>query len=320
MKLQRELDHLVSEAASLASLLRQLPAQAVIERFGLERRLADVQARLTALQAEPGEARRLAQVAVAFDGEPVRGTMGIDAEFGGTGVAEFQKLVALAGAARSRGRIKGFGRIPDEQYCRFQITGTVEGSFGFLLEEDPRVDPIYGADHVAESVEEVNGLLAATTADDEQFVSAMSELDPRVRKQLAQFLKVVASNRATVKVTTERRRTVFHSADAVEEAFERVNDAQLKEEDIAVTGVIYYLPVGRRFEIRQDDGSVVSGPLAVQMDSDVVKPLVGNRCTATVRAITVVTRGKARLRHILLAVAGLDTTGSAAPDGEAGPQ
>lgn len=303
MKTQREVDALRSELATLDVMIAALPADAVLERFGLERRQAELRESLRAFEETGQPARVCGQVALAFDGRPVRGHSSIDAQFAGEGVSEFQKLLSLVAASRSREQIKGYGRIPDEQYCRLQITGTIEGSFGFLLEEDPEVEPALGETHVSDAIEEVNELLAATAGDDELFVDTISGLEPRVRNQLAQFLKVVAANEASLKVTSPGRRTQFRTSADVQDALDRVNDARLEEADDWYAGHLQgYLPAGRRFEFLADNGQLLTGPLAPLLDSDRVRPFIDQRCRAHIRTMTVFTRGKTRTRHVLLEV------------------
>lgn len=304
MKTQREVDALRSELATLARMLAGLPAEAVLERFGLERRQAELADTLRAFEASEQPARVLGQVAVAFDGKPVRGHSSIDAQFAGDGVSEFQKLLSLVAAAKSRERLKGYGPIPDEQYCRLQITGTIEGSFGFLLEEDPEIEPALGETHVVDAVEATNELLAATAGDDEAFVDTFSDLDGRVRSQLAQFLKVVATNEASLKVTSPGRRTVFRTSDDVQDALDRVNDATVQNVEEWHEGRLQgYLPAGRRFEFVTDDELLLAGPLATRLDGADIRPYIDQPCRAHVRTQTVVTRGKTRTRHVLLEIA-----------------
>jgi hypothetical protein len=315
MKTQREVDALRSELATLDAMLSDLPEDAVLERFGLERRHAELAETLREFDAAGQPARVLGHVALAFDGKPVRGHSSIDAQFAGEGVSEFQKLLSLVAASRSRDEIKGYGRIPDEQYCRLQITGTIEGSFGFLLEEDPEIEPALGETHVAEAIEEANDLLAATAGDDEVFVDTISALETRVRNQLAQFLKVIASNEASLKVTSSGRRTVFRTSEDVQDALDRVNDAKLQEGDDWYDGRLQgYLPTGRRFEFLATDGRLFAGPLAAKLDSALVRPFIDQPCRARVRTTTVLTRGKTRTRHILLDVAPLASADPTAPE------
>jgi uncharacterized small protein (DUF1192 family) len=89
-KLERDFAH--ADAAAVNGLLAQLGDEDVMARFGLEARLADLQAEIARLDAAGDEP--VASAALFFGGRPVLGQRGIESEFAGTVITKFQDIVA----------------------------------------------------------------------------------------------------------------------------------------------------------------------------------------------------------------------------------
>lgn len=77
--LQLERDYLAAQIAGMTQLLNALSPHDYLGRLGLESRRAALQEEIEALD-EAGERR--AHIALYFGGEPVIGSMGVEAEFG----------------------------------------------------------------------------------------------------------------------------------------------------------------------------------------------------------------------------------------------
>ena len=129
MIVQRERQALTAELAELERLQSTCGPGEELSKLGFEGRKEEIQARLAEVELRRG---RVASAVLTFNGGPVLGTLGMNAEFGGQILQHFQGLVSRVAAARGRGEDLGTrGPVPDERSSQLLITGTARGSFGF---------------------------------------------------------------------------------------------------------------------------------------------------------------------------------------------
>ena len=74
-----------------------------------------------------------ARTILFFSGEPVQGSIGIDASFAGRVLEPFQSMVMADYADRWHGVVGSRGRRPGEAQSRLLLTGLPRGSFGLEL-------------------------------------------------------------------------------------------------------------------------------------------------------------------------------------------
>ena len=121
---------------TIRSLLESAAPNDFGGRMSLQGELADFEDRLEAMGHIVAWTGANAQL--AFTGKPVVGTTGIDAGFAATACDEFDQLVRMVRAEEAGLLTKDAGTIPDVAGCgRLLIVGTVHGSFGFELVEEP---------------------------------------------------------------------------------------------------------------------------------------------------------------------------------------
>jgi hypothetical protein len=188
-------------------------------RINLESRLQLIDEEIAAL--ETGEALdRRAKAVLTFGGKPVVEAGAIEATFSAEALQAFQRLVSTTAATREGRKLSTRGRIPDEETYRLFITGTSPGSFSFELEEvanEKQHDP--SALH--DAVDQTSLLLQATQLDDESYANAVAESNVRVVKALADFLGLMESRGATLRLSVEKRQCLFDTPDVVARAAER---------------------------------------------------------------------------------------------------
>jgi hypothetical protein len=262
-KLKR--DALLAELAALEGIIAELPSGAVLTAKSLRRRLAGLEEELRSLEAEPDTS---GAAALVFGGGKVYGSRAIDADFAVRTLKAFQELVAKKAAGRIRGSIGQKGPLPERDLARLSITGTVRGSFGFLLQEEG--DPALFPTAVKEAIGEAAHLLDAICAEDEsRFVRVVEEADPRLFVSLREFFKALHDADGTVKIVQGDEERAFNRL-AVERAFERVEHTSVEDvEQTAIGRLIGVLPVSRTFEFTRDDtGQTIRGKVGPQVSGD----------------------------------------------------
>lgn len=247
-RLDRE--HLQSEIAGLDLIIESLPANDILGRKSLESRRARLREQLARI-AQHAENR--AKVALYFGGDPVVGSMGIQAEFGTTTLSNFQDLITKVWAAADTG-LAPMGPIPDKAASHLHITNLVHGSFGFLLEEiDEQGEPMFETP-LRQAADRAVTYIASFAAENENtFVNAIEDIDRRVFKSLRDFFSVVYKGKATVRIVEG---DVDQRLDrvAVERAWVRVEAADVDEDTPAMEGrLLGVIPIGRRFEFDAGD-------------------------------------------------------------------
>ncbi len=261
-------DALRSEVASIRALLERSAGHDPLGSRSLQKRLASLEAEIG--QIEDVE-HNVASVALVFDGEPVRGSSGIEADFAGKALQDYQELVSKHVAAES-GPLAERGRLPDQihRQARMNVTALVHGSFGFVLEEDGGDQPGMFETPAQRAVQSVTNLLEeVAAADGRLFDAKLDELDIRIFHTLKRFIGTLHKARSTLRVSEEQRDLKL-DVPSVERAFERVSQVDVEEIDETFEGELLGLvPIQRRFEFKKaDDGDVLQGRVAANLSAD----------------------------------------------------
>jgi hypothetical protein len=296
---KRGVAFLSGDLRSVESLLAQLPADAVLERAGFESRARQLRDQLAYLQAQPDFTT--ATVEVVFGGEPVRGRDSIDAHFSAIALEAFQKAVVTAAGGDELG---ARGPLP-EHLGRLHITDVVRGSFGFRLEEITDQAPLMPST-MHEAVEEVQNILRALTAEGaDAFADAIAESTPRVVNAVTEFVGTLKQSGAVCRVIAGETEVALLTRAIVDRASERVTNLQVREIEERIPGqFLGLLPVGRRFEHRRENGDVIRGRVAKDVqDPGTLQQWMGRRCNVIARVTTVERPAEQpQLRYALLRI------------------
>jgi hypothetical protein len=244
-KLER--DFVSADIAAVGNLMKGLGEDDVMARFSLGERLAELQGNLTELEKVPPETS--ASAALFFGGKPVIGAQGIETEFAGAAVGQFQDLVAKV-LAYDTGKLAERGTVPHKDSSTLHITNIMRGSFGFLFEEmRPQLEILDTS--LKSAVDETTRLLDAFGEDDEeQFRSAVEEIDQRVLGTTQEFFDLMRRSGATMRLVAGDTDRSF-GADAVARAAERAKTTTVEDVDDVVTGQLAgVLPESHQFEFR----------------------------------------------------------------------
>jgi hypothetical protein len=295
MTLSRTTDFLRAELAALDRLIAESTGDDDLALIGFEARRDDVANELASAESRD---RRIGRAALTFNGDPVVGTRGIDADFAGEALERFQKLVAKKAAVRAGATLGTRGPIPHAEQSRLLVTGTALGSFGFVLEES--APSLIAPSLLAEALDDSVRLLEAAK-DDDAFGDLVAENDPEVVSALAKFVELLSTSGATVSVRTSRATAIMKQREEVLAAAGRASTVR-DEADLPIDGVLEgLLPTGRRFEFRRaDTNELIVGKLASDVaDVDALKRYLDTRCVAHVRVITFQRPGREHRRFEL---------------------
>lgn len=251
-----ERDFLRADIAAVGNLMNGLGEEDVMARFSLEERLTELQGALTELEIAPLETS--ASAAIFFGGKPVFGSQGIESGFAGSAVGQFQDLVSMI-HAHETGGLAERGTVPRRASSTLHITNIVRGSFGFLLEEvQPQLQIVDSS--LKTAVDEATRLLKAFGEDDEeQFRTAVEEIDQRVLATTGEFFDLMRKSGATVRLVSGETDRSF-SSDAVARAVDRAKTTTVVDDQETVSGQLAgVLPESHQFEFRTAERGTIRG-------------------------------------------------------------
>lgn len=295
MKFER--DQLAAEIAALDGLLSSSPANDFLGQIGLQARRREIAEQLASLAN--GEDRR-ARVALFFGGDPVVGSIGVEAGFSTNALGSFQDILSKVWGEAETGQLSPMGPVKDKPASQLHITNLVHGSFGFLLEElDEHGETLFETP-LKRAADQVTDYMARFASEDElAFSRAIEEMDPRVFISLREFFGYIYRGRATFRVVEGEKDQQFDGP-AIERAWKRAEESSVDEEKISVDGrLLGLIPVRRRFEFETDGTrDVIEGSVGEEFGESYLERMsseqfAGRRWRALLHR-KVVTRGRRR--------------------------
>ena len=208
------------------------------------------------------------------------------------------------GGVGSRGVRRG------ESEARLLLTGLPRGSFGLELSQ-PDSEDFLAAEQLSDVLVQLTKVIETAGQNDESFAFALEEVSPRVLPRLKEFFKVVSDNKTNMRVVSGDLECDLEESN-VSQAYERVSAAETKEEIIEAAGVFRGATLDTwRFDFRTDEDENINGRLADEVAEsqvlDMDRHMTATRCQATLRKLTVITRGGAfRTRYELMALKKLE--------------
>jgi hypothetical protein len=295
-----------SEMATIQQLLDEGRGQDPLGDLSLRSRLEDLEAELQELQARE---QLHASVALLFYGEPVHGSRGVDAEFAGKAIQNYQLALSKHMVSVAGGSLGARGPIPERKLSRMNITDVVHGSFGFFLEEDSDGTAEMFETALHSSVKQISQILDGIAgSSDRGFEESIDKLDSRTFASIKSLFELMYRERASFKIIDDEEERSFDSI-RVERAYGRVEQVDLTEEDITLTGTLLgIIPIARRFEFREEiTGTVLTGTVSPKLSADFLERIqhdeqvIGKSWRASfVRRRVVRPDGRERTDHTLL--------------------
>jgi len=244
-----------------------------------------------------------ARAVLFFSGEPVQGSMGIDASFTSGVLDPFQSMVMADYADRWHGVVGTRGPRVGQVNSRLLLTALPRGSFGLELTKADS-DEIFEEDQLADTLAHVTKLVESAATSDEDFASELNDTAPRVIQNLRKFLEVISRSKAGLRMETGDYRCTMDPIRATE-AYNRVADTVTNSLEIELKGVFKgVLLESWRFDFVNEIGHKISGKLDENLTSEQVVELnsqfFNQRCIAVFDKTTVLFRnGRERTTHVL---------------------
>lgn len=244
-----------------------------------------------------------------FSGEPVVGSLGIDASFAGRVLEPFQSMVMADFADRWHGTVGSRGRRAGEGESRLLLTALPRGSFGLELSRAPD-DQLFGEDQLADTLSHVTRLVEAAARSDEDFATALDEAAPRVVQNLRDFLAVVAKGHAGLRLESGDFRCTMTPVEA-KAAYDRVAGTITKEDAVDIPGIFKGVLLGSwKFDFVTDENHSIGGAIDENLTEEQVIALnlkfFNGRCLASLLKTTVQFKnGRMRTTYVLKDLASL---------------
>jgi hypothetical protein len=276
---------LLAELATLDQLLAGLAPEDVFGRVGLQSRRTEVANEITQIQEHPETA---ASIALLFGGKPVFGSMGIEAAFASEAVSKFQDLLTNVWATAEGAGIGARGPVPAQERSQLHITSLLHGSIGFLLEEMHPEQPMFSSS-LKVAADRATEILDAFGSEDEQrFTAVLETVDQRVLNSTRDFFRQIYRSEATLRLAEAERFLEMHR-DVISRAYQRAENVAIEDSETEIRGqLLGLIPIGRKFEMRDEQGNVISGSVAPTLSESYLQrlteeDLVGKRCIGRVR-------------------------------------
>jgi hypothetical protein len=283
--------------------LREMAHDHPLMSVGLAEREEELKEKLDALPLGTKEARTV----LFFSGEPVRGSVGIDAGFAGRVLEPFQNMVMADHADRWHGTVGSRGRRPGEAESRLLLTGLPRGSVGLELTRAEN-DELFEEGQLADTLAHVTRLVTAAARSDEDFAAELDQTAPRVIQNLREFLEVVAKGKAGLRLESGDLRCVMNPVEA-HAAFERVAGTITKDEPIELAGIFKGVLLEEwRFNFVTEDGHSVGGKIDENLTEEQVialgREFFNGPCVASlVRTTVLFKNGRVRTTYLLKGLA-----------------
>jgi hypothetical protein len=300
MNIKRK-DILRSEIGEVEAILENTPQENVIDRYGLEARLEELNAELRQLPSRIPEPEKLA---LTFRGEPVRGSSAISADFSGSASSAFVDAFSAI-VAGLRGSLRYSGPIPDKTSAPLMITGLATGSFGFEMELPHLQGEFFeeGA-NPGGAVEIFKKLLRVSAkGSDDEITDIVEEIHPRAVRKVADFLSTVSKKGAWCGLEFRDSYFKFNSLEELKISEERLRQENISEREEAYFGEFQgFLPAGRNFEFIVSDGAeIIRGRLGPEIeDPDILNREWLHQPTKV--KFNVIQVGQGRPRYTLLSL------------------
>lgn len=242
--------NLVSELATLDSLIAMTPVENVIDRSSLESRKEQVETEIAGYSESQTEG---SPAYLVFRGDPVKGDEGIIANFCAEAIDRFHTAVTTVGAGKHHG-LGERGVIPNSDFYQLMVTDIVRGSFGFQIEsatQRARLGSVF--DPASDAIDEFKSIIRASTSGDDDLADVLADTEIRAVNAVRRFLEVLEKHDAVCSIEFKGDEFRFEDPLQVRRSIQRLRKDNIVEKVINLPGqFIGYLPESRRAEFLAD--------------------------------------------------------------------
>ena len=224
----------------------------------LKRELAQLESSLVAC----------AEVALVFEGGPVRGSEEIKLAFATKMLDHYQSLVGTIAAEKGGAVVAAKGQLPRAFTSRLFIRDMLRGSVGFLLQEPSpeqgSLMPTLLREAVEEATQALNDLASGET---EQFQTRVDSLTPRAVNAVKKIVRTLNESDAEIKIVGADGE-VRLDREKIAGLNARLNDLEVLENREIVAGILLgILPDRQQYEFKiGEDGPIIYGPVSEDLD------------------------------------------------------
>lgn len=263
MSIRREREAIKREILAIESLIQKAARHPVMLR-AYRTRLEDLE---RALQALPPVGVHEPKATLYFSGEPVQGSIGIDADFVGRVLEPFQSMVMADYAERWNGRVGTRGTRARERESRLLLTGLPRGSVGLELKKSDS-DELFQDEQLSSTLAHITKLIGASARSDEDFVSELEETSPRVVNNLKKFLSTISKGNAGLNLETGDMRLQMDSIQA-KMAFDRVTNTTSDVRLLSMKGELWgLLSADWKFNFVPENDAPIRGRLSEDITTE----------------------------------------------------
>lgn len=269
------LDAVESEIASVRSLIASIDKSDLIAHASLSSRLEVLEEEASTLEQTHST---LGSVILSFEGAPVEGSRGIDAEFATETLRAYQELISKQVANLEGFKLPRSGPVPLKDFARLKITNVVHGSFGFQLEES-NDEPEFMDSAIKKAISTVDSLIADFSSPTyENFEQALASVDRRVFLSMQKFFESLFRDSASVKIFDDTKAYEIDNR-LIVGARERLQGLKVRDEQFDVPGELLGLaPIQRRFDFQPVNGvPPISGRVGQRLSDNYLERLHGEQ-------------------------------------------
>lgn len=297
------LDSLRVERESTEALLQSAKdANDIVGELQFSQKITELDSKINELSSS-SEPLNKASVALFFGGKPVFGSKGIASTFAGAMLDQFQELVTKLYAQKENGgNLAEKGSLPFKPLSELMLTGVASGSFGFILDEMSDQSE-FERSELSVVIEHVTDIILNSANDNSKlFDEILEELDPRTFSTLKELFSTLDKNQATLRLVESDRDVLLDEA-AISRARNRTESSTIEEFPDTISGTLLgILPDSQKFEIKTENGEVISGTASKHAVEQFVHNKLQNgtscRVSVTVKSINPL-RGNQRTTYRL---------------------
>lgn len=246
------------------------------------------------------------KVVLLFSGNPVKGSLGIDASFAGKVVVPFQSMVTSEFAYSVHGKVGKRGQMNNKNESRLFLTALPRGSFGIELSKLESSD-LFEENQMSDSLSRITKLVESSSKSDEDFAAELDNATPRTIQSLKDFFKVVSDDQAGVSIESGGIRCELNPVE-VKSAFDRVSSTTTTEIEQKHSGILKgILLESWKFDFIDDAGNTITGRLDENLTEEQVTNFIANyfnkKCIASFKEGKVLFKnGRERISYVLSSI------------------
>ena len=224
------------------------------------------------------------KVVLLFNGNPVKGSLGIDASFIGKVSIPFQNMVTADFAHRIDGKVGKRGQLNKQDESRLFITALPRGSFGIELSKLEN-EASSENDQLSDTLSHIAKLIESSSKSDEDFAAELEDTTPRAIQNLKDFFKVISDDQAGLTIESGGIRCELDFKE-VKKGYERVSSTITTETPKTIIGTLKgILLESWKFDFIDENGKSITGRIDENLSEEIVSDFNTNFFNKTCKAV-----------------------------------